>query len=61
MSWDGCAFQLLRACNVSSQHMIQCLQPLQGRFPQDEAEFTLLIAHMRRIGQILEHSPNNLD
>ena len=60
MSWEGCALQILRACNVSSQHMIQFLQPFQGRLPQDEAEFAVLSSHMRRIGHILEHSPNNL-
>ncbi|MFM7988134.1 MAG: hypothetical protein ACKPKO_53360, partial [Candidatus Fonsibacter sp.] len=60
MSWEGCALQLLRACNVSSQQMIQFLQPFQGRLPQDEAEFAILSSHMRRIGHILEHSPNNL-
>ena len=60
MSWEGCALQILRACNVSSQQMIQFLQPFQGRLPQDEAEFALLSSHMRRIGRILEHSPNNL-
>ncbi|MFM7987037.1 MAG: hypothetical protein ACKPKO_47765, partial [Candidatus Fonsibacter sp.] len=36
------------------------LQPCQGRLPQDEAEFAILSSHMRRIGHILEHSPNNL-
>ena len=60
MSWDGCTLQLLRACNVSSQHMTQFLQPFQGRLPQDEAEFTWLSAHMHRSGHILEHSPNNI-
>ena len=60
MSWEGCALQILRACIVSSQQMIQFLQPFQGRLPQDEAEFALLSSHMRRIGHIFEHSPNNL-
>ena len=59
MSWEGCALQMLRACNVSSQQMIQFLQPFQGRLPQYEAEFALLSSHTRRIGHILEHSPNN--
>ncbi len=56
MRWEGCAFQLLRAC----KQMIQFLQPFQGRLPQDEAEFALLSSHMRRIGHLLEHSPNNI-
>ena len=60
MSWEGCALQLLRACNVSSQHMIQFLQPFNGRLPLEVAEFATINAHMRRIGHILEHSPDNL-
>ena len=60
MSCEGCALQLLRARNVSPQQPIQFLQPIQGRLPQDEAEFAILSSHMRRIGLILEHSPNNL-
>ena len=60
MSWEGCALQILRACNVSSQQMIQFLQPFQGTLPQDDAELAILSSHMRRIGHILEHSPNNL-
>ena len=39
MSWAGCALQLLRARNMSSQQMIQFLQPFQGRLPQGEAAF----------------------
>ena len=60
MSWAGCALQLLRARNMSSQQMIQFLQPFQGRLPQGEAAFHVVSAHMRRIGHILEHAPNNL-
>eukprot|EP00969_Alexandrium_andersonii_P043488 1906752-Alexandrium_andersonii.AAC.1 len=40
--------------------MIQFLQPFQGRLPTTEQEFITLQSHMRRIGHILEHSPNNL-
>eukprot|EP00969_Alexandrium_andersonii_P023945 1045140-Alexandrium_andersonii.AAC.1 len=40
--------------------MIQFLQPCQGRLPTTEQKFLLLQSHMRRIGHILEHSPNNL-
>eukprot|EP00969_Alexandrium_andersonii_P153764 6798911-Alexandrium_andersonii.AAC.1 len=40
--------------------MIQFLQPFQGRLPTTEAEFQIMTSHMRRIGHILEHSPNNL-
>ena len=60
MSWEGCALQILRACNASSQQMLQFLQPFQGWLLQDEAEFALLSSHARRIGNILEHSPNHL-
>ena len=60
MSWEGCALQLLRARNAPAQQTMQFLQPFHRRLPQDEAEFILLSAHTRRIGHILEHSPNNI-
>eukprot|EP00969_Alexandrium_andersonii_P144527 6391139-Alexandrium_andersonii.AAC.1 len=40
--------------------MIQFLQPFQARLPTTEQEFWVLQSHMRRVGHILEHSPNNL-
>ena len=60
MSLEGCAFQLYRASIVSWQQMIQFLQLVQGRLPQDEAELAALSSHRRRIGHILEHSSHNV-
>ena len=60
MSWEGCSLQLMRALNVSSQQMIQFLQPFGSRLPSTEAEFDQLTGQMRRVGHILEHSPNNI-
>ena len=59
MSWEGCSLQVLRALNVNSQQLIQFLQPFGSRLPQDENEFYMLTGHMRRVGHILEHAPNN--
>ena len=60
MGREGSALQPLRACNVSPQQMVQFLQPFNGRLPHDENEFGMMVAQMRRIGHILERSPNNL-
>jgi len=60
MSIEGCALQLLRVCHVNPQQLVQFLQPYGGRLPTTEQEFRDLLAHMRRIGHILEHSPNNI-
>ena len=57
---EVCAIQLLRACNVTPQQIVQFLQPFQGRLPTTEAEFSVLQGHMRRVGHIMERSPNNL-
>ena len=32
---------------------------IQGRLPQDAADFAVFSSHMRRIGDVLEHSFNN--
>eukprot|EP00969_Alexandrium_andersonii_P364570 15464415-Alexandrium_andersonii.AAC.1 len=60
MSRERYVLQLLRACSVSPQQMIQFFQPSQGRLPTTEAEFQLMTSRMRRIGHVLESAPNNL-
>eukprot|EP00969_Alexandrium_andersonii_P054334 2391292-Alexandrium_andersonii.AAC.1 len=40
--------------------MIQFLQPFQDRLPTTGQDFLVLQSHMRSIGHIREHSPNNL-
>ena len=37
MSMEGCALQLLRACNVSPQQFMTFLQPTGGRLPTNES------------------------
>ncbi|CAE7353799.1 RE1 [Symbiodinium sp. CCMP2592] len=60
ISVTGLTWLLLRACEVSDTQLLQLLGPLQGRFPQDEAEFSALKVQLRRMGHILEHSPGNI-
>ena len=60
MSVEGSALQLLRACHVSSSQMVTLLQPFNNQLPNTEAQFRALQEHMRRIGHILEHAPNNV-
>ena len=60
MSWEGYSWLLTRACHVSQHQLLSLLQPFQGRFPADEAEFNNLQMAMRRMGHILEGSPNNI-
>ena len=60
MSVSGSALQLLRACHISSEQMMTLLQPLNNRLPTTEADFRALQDRMRRIGHVLEHSPNNI-
>ena len=60
MAVEGCAMQLLRACGTNPTQMMQLLQPLNYRLPNSEEEFTMMRDTMRRIGHVLEHSPNNI-
>ena len=60
ISVTGLTWLLLRACEVSDTQLLQLLGPFQGRFPQDEAEFSALKVQLRRMGHILEHSPGNI-
>ncbi len=60
MSVEDCALQVLRALHASPHQLIQFLRPFRGRLPGNEQEFRAMTAHLRRLGHILEHAPNNL-
>jgi len=60
MSVEGSAMQLMRACHVTPSQMMTLLQPFNHNLPATEAEFRQLQSTMRRIGHVLEHSPNNV-
>ena len=60
MSTEGCALQLLRACGVSSKHMMQLLQPFNTNLPANEQQLNALFASMRRMGHITENTPGNI-
>ncbi len=51
---------LLRACRVSGDQMIHLLQPLQGRMPQNQAQYDGLVNRIRSMGHILERAPGNI-
>ena len=59
-SIEACALQLLRACSCSPTQLMQFTAPFNGRMPSTEGEFLAMQANMRRVGHILEHSPNNI-
>ena len=39
MSNEGCALQLLRACNIQAQHLFNLLPPFGGQLPQNDVQF----------------------
>ena len=60
MSWEGYAWQLLKACRVNHQQLLNILQPYQGRFPSSEPEFDSMQLTLRRMGHILENAHGNI-
>ena len=52
MSTEGCALQLLRACGVSTNQMMQLLQPFNTNLPANEQQLNALFASMRRMGHL---------
>ena len=60
MSWEMYSWLLLRACGVNQNQLLNILQPLQGRFPNNEQEFNGMELTLRRMGHILENAPMNL-
>ena len=60
MSTEGCAFQLFRACGVSTNQMMQLLQPFNTNLPAHEQQLNALFASMGRMGHITENTPGNI-
>ena len=60
MSTEGCALQLLRACGVSTNQMMQLLQPFNTNLPANEQQLNTLFDSMRRMGHILESTLGNI-
>ena len=56
----GLTLFLLRACRVTDSQLLQLLIPFQGRYPNNDAEFTQLCAALRRMGHILEKQSGNI-
>ena len=48
VSVEGCALQLLKACNVSPTQMMNLLQPFNHQLPHTEEQFQQLQNTMRR-------------
>ena len=60
MSIPGLTWLLFRALHITDTQLLQLLQPLQGRFPNTQAEYNNLLIALRRMGRILENNPNNI-
>ena len=60
MSIEGCSLQVLRACNIQSQHLFTLLQPFGGRLPRDDQQFRDMCTQLRRFGHISENAPGNI-
>ena len=45
---------------MSSERLVDLLQPYQGKFPSTEAEFNALQLTLRRMGHILENTHGNV-
>ena len=60
VSLETASLLLLRACGVSSEQFQTLTQPFGFRLPANDMEFHQLGHHLRRMGHIVERSPNNL-
>jgi len=60
MSIEGCSLQVLRACNIQSQHLFTLLQPFGGRLPQNDNQFRDMCTQLRRYGHISEGARGNI-
>jgi hypothetical protein len=57
---QGMTWILLKAMHITDNQLVQLLQPLDGRFPANNAEFDNLRLRLRRLGHIVEHHPGNI-
>ena len=60
MSTEGRALQLLCACGVPTNQMMQLLQPFITNLPANEQQLNALFASMKRTGHITENTPGNI-
>ncbi len=60
MNTQGITYILLKACQVNESQLLQLIQPFQGLFPANDAEYHALCTAMRRMGHIIERNPGNL-
>ena len=60
MSIQGLVWLLLRACAVDDTQLMQLLVPTNGLFPVTQQEYDRLITLLKRMGHIIENSPNNV-
>ena len=60
MSAEGCALQLRRACGVSTNQMMQVLQPFNTNLPANEQQLNAFFASMRRVGHITDNTLGNI-
>ena len=51
---------LLKACQVKDVQLMTFRQLTKGLFPAIDAQYGQLCIQIRRIGHIIEHSPNNI-
>ena len=60
LPYESLSWILLRACQPNDQQLLMLLQGFGGRYPNNEAEFRQLERSLRRMGHILENSPDNI-
>jgi hypothetical protein len=60
LPYESLSWILLRACQPNDQQLLMLLQNFGGRYPNTELEFRQLEGSLRRMGHILENSPDNI-
>ena len=60
MNTQATSWILLRACRCSDEQLMRLLQPTNGLFPANDAEYSQLCIQLRRVGHILENNTGNI-
>jgi hypothetical protein len=60
MNYEALTWLLLSACNPNEHQLLMLLQDFRGRYPTTEQEYRTLTQSLRRMGHILENSPDNI-
>ena len=60
MSLETASLILLRSCGVSGEQFQALTTPFGLRLPTNEAEFSQMCHHLRRMAHIVERHPNNI-